>query len=177
MSDQQRINIESTTDEPQSTTPPSNQKTDRYLLHELIMLAIVTTATVVAGYIAFAITERNRAQELEITEKNREQELNLKYVEIAVAVLRADPKEENAARIRPWAARILKKFSPEALTDKEFEQLIEKKVRAEGWEYFGSTGNATVGGSASVGTSTSLERLHHQRPQQAIIPQMPRRSK
>ncbi|MFO1125810.1 MAG: hypothetical protein U1E25_11355 [Methylocystis sp.] len=60
--------------------------------------------------------------------KNRE--LDIKLVEVGIAILRADPKDENTAKIRRWAIELVEKNSREAFTPEEKVEMLGRAVIA-----------------------------------------------
>lgn len=102
--------------DPETTTPAGDQKTKRSIWSDAVIVAAIITAG--ASLAAVKINEQDRAQEL-----------NLKYIELGVGILRANPKEENAAEIRGWAVRIVQNFAPIKLTEEEIEQILNKQIK------------------------------------------------
>jgi hypothetical protein len=63
---------------------------------------------------------------------SRERELRLRMVELAVDILREDPKNENWAKLRGWVVRVIQNSSPVKLTPDEENALKEVRLAAVG---------------------------------------------
>ncbi len=69
----------------------------------------------------------------------KSRELDLKLVEVGIAILRADPNDENTAKIRHWAIELVEKNAHEAFTLEEKAEMLGKAVKAKGydnWSYY-----------------------------------------
>ncbi len=81
-----------------------------------------------------------------ITIANKDSENRVKYVELAVSVLKADPKPESHA-LRAWAVDLLDSQAPTKLTSDARKQLQERPLDLR---------PATLGGNATLdGVTTS----------------------
>lgn len=60
----------------------------------------------------------------------KSRELDIKFVEVGIAILRADPKDESTAKIRRWAIELVEKNSREAFTPEEKVEMLGRAVNA-----------------------------------------------
>ena len=72
---------------------------------------------------------------------SKERELRLRMVELAVDILREDPKDANWAKLRGWVVRVIQNSSPVKLTPEEENALKEIRLAAVGT----ATGTSEVG--------------------------------
>ena len=63
---------------------------------------------------------------------SKERELRLRMVELAVDILREDPKDANWAKLRGWVVRVIQNSSPVKLTPEEENALREIRLAAVG---------------------------------------------
>jgi hypothetical protein len=62
----------------------------------------------------------------------KERELRVRMVELAIAILREDPKDGNWAKLRGWVVRVIQSSSPVKLTPEEENALKEIRLAAVG---------------------------------------------
>ena len=77
---------------------------------------------------------------------SKERELRLRMVELAVEILREDPKDANWAKLRGWVVRVIQNSSPVKLTPDEENALKEIRLAAVGTAT--GTSEARGGGNA-----------------------------
>jgi hypothetical protein len=77
---------------------------------------------------------------------SRERELRLRMVELAVEILREDPKNENWAKLRGWVVRVIQNSSPVKLTPDEENALKEIRLAAVGTSTSASEARGGGGG-------------------------------
>ena len=77
---------------------------------------------------------------------SKERELRLRMVELAVDILREDPKDANWAKLRGWVVRVIQNSSPVKLTPEEENALKEIRLAAVGTAT--GTSKARGGGNA-----------------------------
>ena len=77
---------------------------------------------------------------------SKERELRLRMVELAVDILREDPKDANWAKLRGWVVRVIQNSSPVKLTPEEENALKEIRLAAVGTAT--GTSEARGGGNA-----------------------------
>ena len=63
---------------------------------------------------------------------SKERELRVRMVELAVDILREDPKDANWAKLRGWVVRVIQNSSPVKLTPDEENALKEIRLAAVG---------------------------------------------
>ncbi|MGA3302730.1 MAG: hypothetical protein ABSC72_05515 [Methylovirgula sp.] len=102
---------------PDDGARPAEQKLKRSIFSDSIIVAAVIT--VVGGFFATFINWQSHSEEQK-----------LKYIQLGIGILRADPKDENAAKIRDWAFRVVSSYSPVKFTKEEEEQILHKQIKA-----------------------------------------------
>ena len=63
---------------------------------------------------------------------SKERELRVRMVELAVDILREDPKDANWAKLRGWVVRVIQNSSPVKLAPEEENALKEIRLAAVG---------------------------------------------
>lgn len=110
-------------------------KTKRDLL-DYVQLFTSTAATiavpVLLAYFGNQFIASQNERTNAITESQNKHANALKYVELAVGILRADPKEQDAG-LRLWAIEVLASQSVVPLTEKNKKALSEKQIRTDDW--------------------------------------------
>lgn len=61
----------------------------------------------------------------------KERETEIRYVELAIGILREEPNEKTA-NLRDWAIRVINDFSPISLSDEVKEELRTQPVKSWG---------------------------------------------
>jgi hypothetical protein len=80
----------------------------------VVLVAVLSAvATFGASYLAFA---------------SKDQELKVHLVEIAISILRADPKKEDVAPARGWALDVIAKNSGVPFSEQDREALLHKPL-------------------------------------------------
>jgi hypothetical protein len=63
------------------------------------------------------------------TYSNRNRELDIKFVEIGLSVLRADPKETQTNGARGWAIKIIENYSGEKFSEEAKKELLTGPIK------------------------------------------------
>ena len=77
---------------------------------------------------------------------SKERELRVRMVELAVDILREDPKDANCGKLRGWVVRVIQNSSPVKLTPDEENALKEIRLAAVGT----ATGTSEARGEGSA---------------------------
>jgi hypothetical protein len=78
------------------------------------------------------------------TYANRNRELDIKFVEIGIGILRADPKETGLTAARGWAVKVIEDYSRTKFSDEDRATLLQKPLLyrptqgGDGWYDYGA---------------------------------------
>ncbi len=65
------------------------------------------------------------------SEALKESEIRVRYVELAIGVLREDPKKQDMQELRTWAITVINKYSKIPLPEKIQDELKKKKLEVK----------------------------------------------
>ena len=120
----------------ENTNAPCEQERKRLVWSEVLNATTIPIGaaiiSAVGGWFAAHISYESRAQEL-----------NLKYVEMGVAILRADPKEQNTAKVRTWAFKIVNTYAPIKFSEEEKNQILNNAVNLVSYNTYTTSYDST----------------------------------
>ncbi len=68
---------------------------------------------------------------------NRNRELDIELVKIGVAILRAEPREEQTSGAREWAIEVIQTYSGQRFSEQAREQLLKGRLDVKGTTFGG----------------------------------------
>ena len=88
---------------------------------------------------------------LNYTNSLKEREIGVRYVEVAIGILREDPSKQNTRELRKWAIDVINKHSTISLSAKAMKDLMERRLAAKADGSFRADGTVNADGSESHG--------------------------